>query len=88
MRVTWEDRMFDTLHHDAKPFERVKYGTINFTNDPNGVEVCHSYGLSYFLLKPHVRDRCTITDVDSCIETATIGTFRFVYHVLNKLSSV
>lgn len=84
-RVEWEDRMFDRMHHDATPFERVKYGTMNFTNDPNGVAVCSGYGSSYFLLKPHLRDRCTITDMDSAFPTASIGTFRFMNHILAKL---
>ena len=78
--------MFDRMHHRASSFERVKYGTMNFTNDPNGVMACRGYGQSYFLLKPHVRNRCTITDMDSASSTATIGTFRFVNNVLNKLS--
>jgi len=43
--------MFDKMHHNAKDSERVKYGTMNFTNDPHGVAVCSSYGQSYFLLK-------------------------------------
>ena len=85
-RVQWEDRMFDKKHHNASNYERVKYGTMNFTNDPKGVAVCSGYGLSYFLLKPHVRDRCTITDMDSASATATIGTFRYMNHVLMKLS--
>ena len=78
--------MFSDMHHEASPFERVKYGTMNFTNDPKGVGVCQGYGLSYFLLKPHLRDRCTITDMDSASATATIGTFRFINHILVKLS--
>lgn len=85
-RISWEDRMFDNLHHNAKPFERVKYGTMNFTNDPHGVAVCSSYGQSYFLLKEHVRNRCTMTDMDSSSPSSTICTFKFCYHLLNKLS--
>lgn len=84
-RVQWEDRMFDHLHHDAENYERVKYGTMNFTNDPKGVRVCSGYGLSYFLLKPHVRDRCTIADMDTASPTATIGTFRNCFHVFMKV---
>ena len=59
---------------------------MNFTNDPKGVRACFGYGQSYFLLKSHVRDRCTITDMDSSSPTAQIGTFRFCFQVLNKLS--
>lgn len=77
--------MFDGKMDSASGFERVKYGTMNFTNDPSGVRACAGYGQSYFLLKPHVRDRCTITDMDSSSNSATIGTFRFIYHVLAKL---
>lgn len=78
--------MFDKMHHNAKDFERVKYGTMNFTNDPHGVSVCQSYGQSYFLLKSHVRNRCTMTDMDSSSPNSTICTFRFCYHLLCKLS--
>jgi hypothetical protein len=78
--------MFDNKHHSASFYERVKYGTMNFTNDPKGVNACAGYGQSYFLLKSHVRDRCTITDMDSASPGATIGTFRFIFHVLLKLS--
>ena len=85
-RVQWEDRMFDNKLHNASFYERVKYGTMNFTNDPRGVNACLGYGQSYFLLKSHVRDRCTITDMDSASSSATIGTFRFIFHVLVKLS--
>ena len=83
-RNEWEDRMFDSMHHGATNFERVKYGTMNFTNDPKGVAVCSGYGQSYFLLKPHVRNRCTITDMDSASNSATIGTFRFINNVLSR----
>lgn len=73
------------MHHNATPFERVKYGTINFTNDPKGVNACVGYGQSYFLLKSHVRNRCTVTDMDSSSPSATIATFQSCYHLLNKL---
>ena len=79
--------MFDHFHHKASYYERVKYGTMNFTNDPNGVIACSGYGKSYFLLKSHVRDRCTITDMDSASPMATIATFRFLYHLFIKLSN-
>ena len=85
-RTGWENRMFDGRHNGASAFERCKYGTMNFTNDPTGVRCCSGYGQSYFLLKPHVRDRCTITDMDSSSSAATLGTFRFIFHVLMKLS--
>lgn len=61
---------------------------MNFTNDPSGVMACSSYGQSYFLLKSHVRDRCTITDMDSSSPSSTLGTFRFIFHLLMKLSDV
>lgn len=59
---------------------------MNFTNDPFGVQACMGYGQSYFLLKKHVRDRCTITDMDSSSPASTIATFRFIFHLLIKLN--
>lgn len=50
-RIQWEGRMFDKKYDTATDYERVKYGVLNVTNDPNGVKCCSSYGLSYFLMK-------------------------------------
>lgn len=80
--------MFTNRYSKASPFERVKYGTINLTNDPNGVQCCSGYGASYFLLKEDVRKRCTFTDMDSSSSIAQIGVFKFGFHVLQKLSDV
>ena len=85
-RTGWEDRMFDKKYSSAKDFERVKYGTINFTNDPKGVKCCSSYGPSYFLLKPHVRERCTFTDKDSSNSNSVIGTFKYPFKVMSQLN--
>ena len=59
---------------------------INFTNDPKGVNCALGYGQSYFLLKNHVRARCTVTDKDSSASDAAIGTFKYCFHVLNKMN--
>lgn len=85
-RVGWESRMFCKRYDKATDFERVKYGTINFTNDPKGVNSCRGYGNSYFLLRSEVRERCTLTDQDSSSASSLIGTFKFCYHVLNRLT--
>ena len=78
--------MFDSKYAKATDFERVKYGVINFTNDPKGVKVCAGYGASYLLLKEHVRERCTFTDMDSSSTTSSIGTFKFCFKILSKLN--
>ena len=85
-RTQWEDRMFDKNYSRATDFERVKYGVINLTNDPKGVNCALSYGQSYLLLKNHVRARCTMTDKDSSASDAAIGTFKYCFHVLNKMN--
>lgn len=64
----------------------MKYGVINFTNDPKGVNCAVSYGVSYILLKEHVRNRCTVTDMDSSSTTSLIGTFKYCNHILNKMN--
>ena len=78
--------MFDTKYDKAKDFERVKYGVINFTNDPKGVQCAKIYGPSYFLLKSHVRDRCTFTDKDSSSADASISTLKYGFQVISKMN--
>jgi len=78
--------MFDKRYSLANDFERVKYGVINFTNDPKGVSCAKGYGPSYFLLKSHVRDRCTFTDKDSSGSDASISTLKFSFKVVNKMN--
>lgn len=85
-RIQWEDRMFDKKYSAAQDSERVKYGVINFTNDPKGVASCVSYGNSYFLLKEHVRERCTFTDKDSSAADASIATFKYCFKILSKMN--
>lgn len=85
-RINWEDRMFDKKYSKATDFERVKYGVINFTNDPKGVNCCSGYGASYMLLKEHVRERCTFTDQDSSSSNASIATFRYCFKILSKMN--
>ena len=85
-RISWEDRMFGKKYNKASDTERVKYGTINFTNDPKGVNACVTYGPSYLLLKSDVRKRCTFTDMDSSSPNSLIGTFKYGDHILLKLT--
>ena len=85
-RTNWENRMFDQKYSKATDFERVKYGVINFTNDPKGVSAAASYGPSYFLLKEHVRERCTFADQDSSNAASSIGTLRYSFKILNKMN--
>ena len=78
--------MFDKMYSKAKDFQRVRYGVINFTNDPKGVSVCSGYGQSYFLLKEHVRERCTFTDKDSSNADSSIATFKYCFKILSKMN--
>ena len=78
--------MFNKKYSRATDFERVKYGVINFTNDPKGVSIASMYGPSYFLLKEHVRERCTFTDMDSSSTGCSISTLRYSFKVLNKMN--
>ena len=78
--------MFDNHYNKASDFERVKYGVINFTNDPKGVGICAAYGKSYMLLKEHVRERCTFTDQDSSAQNSSIATFKYCFKILSKMN--
>ena len=78
--------MFDKKYSKATDFERVKYGVVNFTNDPKGVNCASGYGASYLLLKENVRHRCTITDMDSSTSACRIGTLKYCFHVIEKMN--
>ena len=80
-RKNWEDNLFNNLYYLSTPQERVKYGVLNITNDPNGVSCCYGYGDSYLLLK-NVRFRTTFANQDtSCLNTK-VSTCEFYNHVL------
>ena len=82
-----EDKVFNNLFIDAKDHERVKYGAINILNHPEGVAPLKGYGRSYFILKDHVKPRCTIS-YKSCLNTmGEFGTFHHFYHILLKFTN-
>lgn len=85
VRVQWEDRMFDNIYHSSTGFDRVKYGVLNFMNDPMGVRSCYGYGNSYLLLR-NVRLRTTFADCDTGSNHAILGSCEFYGHILNKLT--
>jgi len=79
--------MFDRIYNLAQPYERVKYGVVNFTNDPKGVNVLRQYGDSYFLLKEHVRERCTVYHSDSKQNwSQNMGTLRQPMLIIGKMT--
>jgi hypothetical protein len=61
----------------------VKYGVMNITNDPAGVQCCYGYGDSYLVLQ-NVRLRATFASQDSASEGAQMATW---YEVRNGLVS-
>eukprot|EP01156_Anaeramoeba_ignava_P013458 Anaeramoba_ignava/a5252_220.p1 GENE.a5252_220~~a5252_220.p1 ORF type:complete len:392 (-),score=75.05 a5252_220:37-1212(-) len=83
-RVTWEDQMFNKIYHDSKPFDRVKYGSLNIVNDPHGVKCVYSYGDSFLVLKK-VRLRTTFTSQDSCTNPQ-LACCEYYCHVLSEFS--
>ena len=44
--------------------------------------LCNTTGKSYFILKDHVRKRCTVTSRDSFVSEAVLGTLDHCAHVL------
>jgi hypothetical protein len=63
-RTTWEDNMFNNIYHNALPHERCKYGVLNITKDVY-IGGASTYGDSYFIMTPDVKNRATMTYGDS-----------------------
>jgi hypothetical protein len=84
-RAMWGKDLFGDAYKDAIPFQRCKYGVINLTNDPQGVQKASSqYGLSFFELRG-VRSRTTITPSDSAtLPISKVGTLGLCAHVLQE----
>jgi len=64
-RRQWERSMFGSSYDRAKPFQRVKYGCLNFTGDIEGVSPARCYGQLFITLKQSVRHRCTFFNMDT-----------------------
>jgi hypothetical protein len=76
----------ETFHYpvDLPPSERMAYGAINAQRWPEGG--APGYGDCYLVLKPCVRDRVTITPLDSFgVTKEQVGTLLNAAHVLNAL---
>ena len=71
-RITWENELFNGAYGTnaadaaikARPFDRVKYGSVNIVQDPRGVKACVPYGDSYIVLR-RVRLRTTFSNSDT-----------------------
>jgi len=79
-----EDQLFGGAYNGADPFDRVKYGVLNFTNNPEGVQKCAQYGKDYFLMK-RMRLRTTMCSTDSFADQ-TSGTPDYYAHILAQYS--
>lgn len=95
-----EDQLFGNAYHEKDTgdasssskssstvesvFDRVEYGTLNFSNNPRGVESAQQYGKDYFMLK-RVRLRTTLTSCDS-FALKSLGTTDYYAHVLAAYS--
>lgn len=86
MRLDWENKLFNEAYDDVDGFYRVKYGPLNFTNDPHGVSSAKGYGTSYLLLNNDMKMRTTMTFGDSGGGFREIATFNHFNHILNKLT--
>jgi len=84
-RSSWENNMFRSAYKDAKPFDKVKYGTLNIFASSYGVKSAHGYGTSYFILKDHNHERVTYVHGDSSLKEMHIGSYKGFYHIIYYL---
>jgi len=93
LRYQWEWKMFGSTYDRATPFQRVKYGCLNFTGDIEGVAPARRYGQFFITLKQSVRHRCTFFNMDSSdfgrLSSSlpdTLATAKYYCHILEKYS--
>merc|ERR1712038_1648476 len=80
-RRKWERRLFGPVY-DGFDSQRPRYGNLNLMAHLKGDKAATYYGKSYFVLKKHVRKRCTMTSCDSHRPEAELGTLSHCAHVL------
>lgn len=85
VRSEWENNLFNSIYNNSTPFERVKYGTINITNDKIGVSSAIGYGDSYLIMKDNIKLRTSLVFEDSSKKQIHIGSFKQFYHILYYL---
>lgn len=81
-REGWENRLFGGIYNvGCADYDRCKYGVLNVTNDPCGVQCCRYYGDSYLLLK-NVRLRTTFANKDTSNSDVRLSCCEHYHHVL------
>jgi hypothetical protein len=84
-RIIWEDNLFNKIYHDSIGFDRVKYGTLNLTSSPGGVQSAYGYGDSYLIINSNNKPRITFVFGDSATQDFHIANFDNFYHILYYL---
>lgn len=84
-RYNWEAYHFMDIYNDATPFEKPKYGALNYLNHPQGVCGAEHYGTWFIVLKPTLRKRVSCTFGDSFADAA-IGVLDHCAHVIGEMS--
>jgi hypothetical protein len=70
-RWQWESRIFGSAYDDAPPFERPKYGALNYRHRATGASP--RFGSAHFRLKREVLFRSTFCYPDSFFEPENFG---------------
>lgn len=84
-RYDWENSLFKGIYNTAPAIEKVKYGAVNITLDPHGVNAVSGYGDAYFELKPEVKLRTSMIHGDSGKKDLHLATFENNLSILNLL---
>ena len=73
IRWHWESRIFGSAYDGAPPFDRPKYGALNYTRCPFGASP--RFGSAHLRLKPEILFRATFCYPDSVFEPSNFGVF-------------
>lgn len=87
LRLKWEKTLFNGIYDKSKGYEKVKYGVLNITNNPEGTKSCYTYGDSYLVLKSEIKKRTTFVHGDSSRQDLHIVTFSYPVPILNFLDN-
>ncbi|MCG8687291.1 MAG: DUF3626 domain-containing protein [Desulfobacterales bacterium] len=84
-RWLWEKQVFDGTYDNCAPFQRPKYGALNYGQQETGGSP--RFGSSFFRLKRHLLKRSTFCYPDSFFEPEHFATHEFLGPLLELASS-
>lgn len=87
VRADWEKMLFGGIYNDSRPEEKVKYGSLNITNNKEG-STAGRYGSSYMVIRKGMKKNISFIQGDSSAKELLLATFEYPVCLLNVVNDI